>query len=282
MKANSKRPRKKSSARPRKGKTCPRYPHERKLQAVKLPLEEEYSLNILSEELGPCKDTIAKWVQYYLMGGGEALKPVECPLVPQTATSALKNTCHGAYREENLVAQCRSPNIACPQSGISILSKCNPSRVMDSCHSGWSRVWRQTRRARHVVDQFETTPVDENMKNCIIWLGLVLSLAHVATARDLSDVKLRPTIEPHTGQYSPNGKLYVTALPDLMLYDATSHKLLRVISCQGIPLGFDFSRDSAKVAVLLMKEPTHPKKREYQLMMMGVADGKEIFRTDLS
>ena len=113
MKANSKRPRKKSSARPRKGKTCPRYPHERKLQAVKLPLEEEYSLNILSEELGPCKDTIAKWVQYYLMGGGEALKPVECPLVPQTATSALKNTCHGAYREENLVAHYRSPNIAC-------------------------------------------------------------------------------------------------------------------------------------------------------------------------
>lgn len=26
-------------------------------------LEEEYSLNVLSEELGPCKDTIAKWVQ---------------------------------------------------------------------------------------------------------------------------------------------------------------------------------------------------------------------------
>ncbi len=72
MKESSKRSRKKSSG---KGKTCPRYPHERKLQAVKLHLEEEYSLNVLSEELGPSKDTIFKWVQYYLRGGEEALKP---------------------------------------------------------------------------------------------------------------------------------------------------------------------------------------------------------------
>ena len=72
MKASSKQPRKKSSG---KAKTCPRYPLERKLGAVKLHLEEEYSLNVLSEELGPCKDTVFKWVQYYLMGGAEALKP---------------------------------------------------------------------------------------------------------------------------------------------------------------------------------------------------------------
>ncbi len=54
-----------SSNKSKKNKKVGRYSYELRLRAVKLHLEEGYSINLISEELGVGKSTLSLWLKRY-------------------------------------------------------------------------------------------------------------------------------------------------------------------------------------------------------------------------
>ena len=65
---------KQKGSAPRGAKKFPRYNFEFRLRAVRFHLEEGYSLDLLSEELGACKETLYKWVKRYRESGDDGLR----------------------------------------------------------------------------------------------------------------------------------------------------------------------------------------------------------------
>ena len=89
-------------------KNLNRYSYEFKLKSVKLYLEEDYTVNFLSEQLRIGPSTLNEWVKKYRRYGEDGLRPKEPKIVIDKINPILKNEIIKTKRENPKYGICKT------------------------------------------------------------------------------------------------------------------------------------------------------------------------------